>query len=243
MGEQLYEQALADRIEGTAWKRAVALKPTGAQFLGHASIVQSADCFAKCWTWLQQGSRAHSAQMCACLHRHTWQPHTRACCQPLRRLGVAAEGRPGCARAGASEAGGGALQRALLLHRAEASCTHIRRVFFRSMRCCFKLRGQVVAWNVSSAFVSACLLRLAAHPAGPCRECVRALRPRRIIPTVNAGDPASSRAQVWRSFGAVPALSQRVPGTTALPFRCRFPGPPMPLVPCFFKAPSRHCCS
>jgi DNA cross-link repair 1A protein len=36
MGEQLHEQALADRIEGTAWKRAVALKPTG-------------------WTWRQKG--------------------------------------------------------------------------------------------------------------------------------------------------------------------------------------------
>lgn len=29
MGEQLHEQALADRIAGTQWKRAVALKPTG----------------------------------------------------------------------------------------------------------------------------------------------------------------------------------------------------------------------
>lgn len=29
MGEQLHEQALADRIAGTKWKQAVALKPTG----------------------------------------------------------------------------------------------------------------------------------------------------------------------------------------------------------------------
>lgn len=29
MGEQLHEQALADRIAGTRWSRVVAIKPTG----------------------------------------------------------------------------------------------------------------------------------------------------------------------------------------------------------------------
>ena len=29
MGEQLHEQALADRIRGTRWERVVAIRPTG----------------------------------------------------------------------------------------------------------------------------------------------------------------------------------------------------------------------